>query len=157
MRFPVIGKRLFHFFLFQVQIAQHQLVTGFHRIFGRQFFNLFESLSGLFQLAVQLIFLHGKRFVHPHGRFQGVVGLDRFGRFSLLGERIGQVIIQFRLFGISFHQFFKLFGRFSVHAQVAGNRGERHFIGEVIPAVGHGAFEHIHGFVGPVELDVKRR
>ena len=139
-----------------MQVTENDLVARLHRIFGCQFLYFFESGVRLFQLVVELVFLHGKGFVHADGRFEGIIRIDGFADLAFLCQCFCQVVIQFSLSGKGFHQFLILIGSFSVHTQVAADRSQCHPVGEVVRAVGNGTLQHIDCLFRPVHLHIER-
>ena len=115
MRFVVVGTCFYRVVLFQMKVAQDDLVTGFHRVFGCQLLYLLEGGVRLLQRIVELVLLHGEGFVHADRRFEGVVGVDSLSDLAFLGQGFRQVIVELRLSGIGFEQFLVFFGGLSVH------------------------------------------
>ena len=156
MGFLVVGARLYRVVLFQVKVTQNDLVAGFHRIFDSQLFYFVESGIRLFQLVVELVFLHGERLVHADGRFEGVVGIDSLAGFAFLCQCFCQVIVQFRFSGKGFYQFLIFLGCFSVHTQVAADSSQWHPGGEVVRTIGYGTLQHLDRLFRPVHLHIER-
>ena len=156
MRFLVVGACLDRIVLFQMKVAQDDLVAGFHRVFGGQILDLLKRRVRLFERVVELVFLHRQRFVHADRRFEGVVGVDSLADFAFLGEGFRQIIIELRLAGVRFDQLLVFLGGFAIHSEVAGDGSQRHAVGEVVGTVGNGTFQHVDCLFGAVQLYVER-
>ena len=102
----------------EIEIPDQDRIPCIRRIFVGQLFQFIKCFLRLFNLHVQLVFLRRERFVHPDSILQIVESVDGFANLSGLGQRFGEIVVQFHFAGVSLYKFAINLGRFTIHADV---------------------------------------